>query len=474
MSHNPLRLLLDFDDRFRRDKDQAPAFLHRRDRRFALDCQEQGVAPTAAQWLQHMDRLSGPGGKRQTGLDVQHLWQRINGGFALAGAVFGVLTMAGLLFYDGGQRINITVLLAFVLLQLLLAVATTVQSIVGWQPWGLLQRWLDQRLHTQPPGPTLAQLQPVLMARAAHTGGTLFALTGLMTLLVLLVVQDLAFGWSTTLDTAAKGYHGLIRAIAMPWSWLWPAAVPSQELIEATRFFRAAPSGSDIAPQQWGQWWPFVTMLWLTWVLLPRLALLVFSQWFIGRKADRLLQRHAGRQTLLYRMETPTLDTGNQHNDAGDLPDTNTRAKPGELTGTRHIICWAGAGEPELPQQLLATDTRILKAGGRAALTEDDKLVARLAQDLAGQAPPAVTLVTRSWEPPTGELHDFLEQARSQWPRNSRVMILPLATDANQPPPTHLIQPWLRFTERLPDHFASVVLLPSFTDNPYQTGTPPS
>ena len=50
MIHNPLRLLLDFDDRIQRDRDQAPAFLHRRDRRFALDCQQRGQSPDAALW----------------------------------------------------------------------------------------------------------------------------------------------------------------------------------------------------------------------------------------------------------------------------------------------------------------------------------------------------------------------------------------------------------------------------------------
>lgn len=48
--------------------------------------------------------------------------------------MFGCLTMLGLLFYEGGQRINITVILAFVALQLLLALFTTAQSLVGWQP----------------------------------------------------------------------------------------------------------------------------------------------------------------------------------------------------------------------------------------------------------------------------------------------------------------------------------------------------
>mgnify|MGYP000704708251 CR=1 FL=1 len=48
-----------------------------------------------------------------------------------------------------------------------------------------------------------SKLQPLLMARAAHLGGSAFATAGLITLLAMVVVQDLAFGWSTTLDTAA-------------------------------------------------------------------------------------------------------------------------------------------------------------------------------------------------------------------------------------------------------------------------------
>lgn len=467
MSHNPLRLLLDFDDRIRRDRDQDPAFLHRRDRRFALDCQQQGIRPDASAWLEQMARLSGPGSDQQAGKNIEQRWRRIQGGFVAAGAVFGILTMAGLLFYDGGQRINITVLLAFVLLQLLLAVATTVQALVGWQPWG----WLQRRLQKQRPGPTLIQLQPLLMARAAHTGGTAFASTGLLTLLVLLVIQDLAFGWSTTLDTAAQGYHALVQAIATPWGWLWPAAVPSQDLVEATRFFRAAPASAATPAAQWGQWWPFAVMLWLTWVLFPRLLLLGLSHWLIRRKSNNLLQGHPGMQALAYRMETPTLETGNQHNDADDLPDTSTRARPVELSDVHHIICWAGAGEPELPQQLQGSRTTVLRAGGRASLAEDDHVIGTLAGALAHEPVPAIVLVTRSWEPPTGELHDFLDHARDQWPATTRVRILPLAPNANQAPANHLIQPWLRFTERLPAGFADVALLPSLPDNPYQTGT---
>ena len=467
MSPNPLCLLLDFDDRVQRDRDQPPAFLHRRDRRFALDCEQQGIKPSPSRWLAHMDRLSGPGGAVTAGRRELKLWRRATSGFTGAGCLMGIVTMLGLLFYDGGQRINITVILTFVLFQLLLALATTLQAIVGWQPW----RWLLKRLHLEHASPTRARLQPLLMARAAHAGGVAFGLTGLATLLIMVVVQDLAFGWSTTLDTAASGYHHLVSALAAPWSWLWPSAVPSLELVEVTRFFRAAPVTTGVEPSRWGQWWPFVVMLWLTWTVIPRVLLLVLSQSLLRRRATRLLAGHPGMKALLYRMETATLDTGSSHNDAADLPDTRTRAQPDQLPDTPLMICWAGAGEPELPQRLQAPDCRIFRAGGRASLAQDEDVLAQVGIHLAGQEHPAVIVVTRSWEPPTGELHDFLETARERWPSNSRVTLLPLASDPNQPPQTHLVQPWLRFSERLAPGFASVALPPTEEPNPYLAGS---
>ena len=146
MSDSPLRLLLDFDDRFQRDRDQSAAFLHRRDRRFALDCEQQGKTPDVARWMAFMDRLSGPGGRSTDNRRELRRWRSVNTGFAIAGSVLGILAMTGLLFYDGGQRINITVILGFVALQLLLALATTLQPLFGGQPWA----WLLRRLGRPP------------------------------------------------------------------------------------------------------------------------------------------------------------------------------------------------------------------------------------------------------------------------------------------------------------------------------------
>ncbi|WP_138439790.1 DUF2868 domain-containing protein [Marinobacter alexandrii] len=452
MTDSPLRLLLDFDARSQRDQNQPPAFLHRRDRKFALTCAEQDQAPNARRWLEHMARLSGPGSKASAGQKTLRIWRRINTGFALGGAVFGCLTMLGLLFYEGGQRINITVILAFVGLQLLLALFTTAQSLAGWQPW----RWLVRRLASERNSGTAARLQPLLMARAAHLGGISFAVAGVLTLVLMVVVQDLAFGWSTTLDTGASGYHQLLTTLAAPWAAFWPAAVPDLALVEATRFFRAEAGTGAIAPERWGHWWPFVTMLWISWVLVPRLLLFLASILLLRRKARQLLANHPAMHALLYRMETPTLDTGNHHNDADDLPDTDTHISLQPLPDSNLLLCWAGAGEPALPQTLVGEYTQLFPAGGRASLAEDQAALANIANQLATSPKPAVIVITRSWEPPTGELEDFLASARELWPTGTRVALVPLSLDSEREPEPHQLSQWLRFADRLGPGFVSV------------------
>ncbi|RBW52037.1 DUF2868 domain-containing protein [Marinobacter sp. F3R11] len=457
MTDHPLRLLLDFEACAQRDNGQAPAFLHRRDRKFALTCEQQGTTPDPERWMAHMNNLSGPGAGNSAAEKTLRFWRRINRGFVVAGTLLGMLTMLGLLFYDGGQRINVTVILAVAAFQIVLALATTVQSLAGWQPW----RGLLRHFRNCPESVVFRELRPLLMARAAQLGGLCFALSGLVTLLVMVVLQDLAFGWSTTLETDASSYYRLISAISTPWAWLWPAAAPDFALVEATRFFRASAGEGNMDPARWGQWWPFIAMLWTTWALLPRLILSVLANVLIRRKARRLLTSHPAMRALMYRMETPALETGNEYNDASDLPDTDTQLSLDPLPDSRIVLCWAGAGEPELPDTLSTGKSLITKAGGRMTLEEDRQALERIATELAQGPSLPVLLVTRSWEPPTGELEDFLASARKLWPEGSRVALVPLANLTALKPDTPQVQQWLRFARRAGTDFVTVSLVPT-------------
>lgn len=453
MADRRLRRLLAFDRQVRRDQSQSPVFLHRRDRRFALDCQARNEAPSADRWLAHLERVGQMGSidKSRPGANAPDetltRWRRLASAFALFGLVLGVVTMSGLLYFEGGQRINLTALLAFAALQSLLALFTILQCAVNWQPWQAVLRRFGLSSSESP----LKPLMPAMMARITHTGGLCFGLAGVATLMVLLVIQDLAFGWSTTLSTGAESYHRLLGIIAWPWQHIWPAAVPELSLVEATRFFRTGTGSPETDPGLWGQWWPFVVMVWLVYVVIPRLAGLALAQIQLHARTKRALVNHPGMVALEYRMETPTVETGNDNHDAADSPDENTAAKCQPLPDSQVLIYWAGAEDPQLPDSLSAGHQLTEYAGGLRSLNEDQQTIEHCADVLAKQSRPAVTLAARAWEPPIGELADFIEQARHHWPQNTRIALLPVTGDpVNNTNPRQLSQ-WLRFAQRLDD-----------------------
>lgn len=457
MTDGTLKLLLDFDARVQREASQPADFLHRRDRRFALSASEQGAALDARRWLDHLNRFNDDEAEASRGETVARLWRRIASGFALAGAVFGLVTMLGLLVYEGGQRINVTVLMAFVLLQLVFALLTSAQAVLGWQPWRpLLRRFQDPRSSR-----ALRQMQPLLMARAAHLGGLCFATSGLLVLLVALVIQDLAFGWSTTLSTMPERFFALTSALAWPWKALWPAAVPDLALVEATRFYRTGDAVAVVPPARWGDWWPFVMMLWLFYVVLPRAVLLVLTQLHIVARARQLLQVHPGWRALQYRMETPTLDTGNQHSDADDLPGDLTDATLVALPESAVTVVWGSVAEGLLPSLAGWEITPVFRAGGRETLESDRQVLDEVAGLLANDRNQNAILITRGWEPPTGELHDFIAAARERWPQSAHITVVPVAPAPEAPLDRHQLPQWLRLQERAPAGFVSIGRAPA-------------
>lgn len=447
MHDHAITRLLDFDAQVRRDQEQDPAFLHRRDRRFALDQQAQGAPTDAPAWLESIHRFQTPA----THPELRR-WHTANAGFALAGAVSGIVAMVGLLIYDGTQRINLTLILALILLQGLLALITTLQGLLGWQPW----RWLQHRLMAErTPGP-LQQLAPQLMARAAQMGGLCFTLAALATLILMVVLQDLAFGWSTTLDTGAPAFHRLTASLASPWQALLPAATPSLELVEATRFYRTDPITPATEPARWGQWWPFVAMTWLTYATLPRLLMVQLAQAHLQSRARRLLERHSGMTALQYRLETPWLDTGNAHNDAGDQPESCPASALQPLPADAVVIQWAGAAEPGTVTAPSPAETPTLQAGGLASLSEDRRTIDLAHQTLRSKRSPAVLIATRGWDPPTGELSDFLSEALRLWPASTSITLVPLSPEPGTPLARQQLEPWLRFAQRFDERRVAV------------------
>lgn len=442
MPDSALSLLLDFDDQYRRDRQQSSAFLHRRDRRIAL---EQGIdekaSPTA--WLSAVRERPPTEPRHDPRLKT---WRRLRRVFVLAGAVLGVGAMLGLLYYDGGRRINVTLIMAVALLQLLLAVLTSAEALIGWRPWrGLFKNGLPRWWPAAEPAPMLRAVQAPLAARVAHSGGLAFAIAGLLTLLTQVLIHDLAFGWATTLQTPTAAYHDLTTALAWPWRGWLPSAVPSLDLVTQSRYFRV---GRETVPNPvlLGDWWTFLAMLWLCYVVVPRLALLGLSRLQLEWRCHRLLRRHPGVADWRRRAATPWVENGDS-GDTGVLPDdADDTGTPPPLSGGRVLIRWAGAGDDRLAAIWLGDRALPLQAGGSASLDQDRDTLAQ-----ARQAGGPVTVLTRGWEPPTGDLEDFLDDARHIL-GDTAVRLVPLA--AGEPPSLaegEALAQWRRLVARRAD-----------------------
>lgn len=183
---------------------------------------------------------------------------------------FGLLLAGASLNYAPAGRINVLWLwLLWAGLPLLGSLISLWMLCFGRaQPW--LFRWRRQQLHWHPsPAERLAML---------GTLQQLWLLAGLGLLLgylTLLLFTDLAFGWSSTLIDQPQRVVQLSQTLAAPWQWFWPTAVPSVELVEATRYARINPQAGDV--QLAGGWWQFLLASLLLYNLFPRalLALMI-------------------------------------------------------------------------------------------------------------------------------------------------------------------------------------------------------
>lgn len=318
--------------------------------------------------------------------------------------VGGIALAVGSLGYAPDGRLNILWLwLLWAGLPLLGSVVSFFTIVAGrGRPW--LFRWRQHRLHWHP--------SPAERARMLLTLQQLWLVMGvglLLAYLILLLFTDLAFGWSSTLIDQPERVARVLQTIAAPWTGIWSGAVPTLELVEATRYLRIDPTAGST--QRAGDWWQFLLASLLVYNLLPRLLL---------TGAVALGLRWRGQQSV--QVKAPTL---------------TQEPAPSKSLPEDALANWQSA--PVLGWEI-ADSTTVSLHLGLAEWEQDEQTLKQFLQS----TPERLCWQVNAQRSPVAELSDLIDMARQAGVRQQALLVITSAATA----PERHIASWRAFASR--------------------------
>ena len=241
--------------------------------------------------------------------------------------------------------------------------------------------------------------------------------------MLLLIFTDLAFGWSSTVSLSAEAVTRFTAILALPWSALAPGAIPSPELIEQSRFVRM----SDLAPgiaARLGDWWPFLFFSIVVYGFLPRVGLLALALWRRETALRGLLLNDPEVVGLLERLSHPLVTPEARIPETAAQPGPRTPEPAPDGHGQTALgLIWNDAVDDSGARLLAKTLGYGLAAPCLTATSSQPDV------EVPGDSE-RILIVTKGWEPPMLEFHDFLTQLRAGAP-TATLVVVPANLDAN-------------------------------------------
>jgi NAD(P)H-dependent FMN reductase len=496
-----LKNLIDLVTQLENDQALPDGALRRRDRPIGKELSALTGQPLAqlAAWLERISaqHLQSPGSRVAAALRVGTLV------LLVVGLLLGWLTAAAVFYYDGSHPVNIIHALAvFVGLQMLLLLVTSFtflpDHVLRFLPGmrslreafsllspGRLPRLFSRILPSKYREATQSFLgrtsghhalygwvEKWLIVRAGQGFGVAFNLGALAGCLYLVVFSDLAFGWSTTLQTDAPQLKALTDGLSWPWAGLIPQAQPSLELIVATRYFRfqpgALPGIAASSPVILGEWWPFLFLCLLVYGLLPRILTLTFAASRLQRALTQTLLHLPGVPAIFDRLNSQWVET--RAEDPEQALDTPLETElPSRIAGTFRgqpvvAIDWGVTGlngesfSPWLQQAWGGILQGYFAAGGSRSLDQDRKVL----RSVAASPPGPVLLLVKSWEPPMAEFKDFVRDLRRSLDPVRPIAVMPVglgSSDGPLPADAELAAVWATVVKQLGDPWTFIAPL---------------
>jgi len=257
---------------------------------------------------------------------------------------------------------------------------------------GLFQAWL------------FGQSQKLMLA---------FGMGTITSFILILLVNDVSFVWRSTL-LGAEQIFPLLNMIAAPWSFI-ESAQPIFQLLVSSQDSRL--TSNSLVGVDYGSWWKFLVMAQLVYAIAPRIILLCWANF---RFKQQFTQHNSAQSAEV----TPLINAQPQPE---PLANINNSIKLTQFS----LVIWA-----ELPNYLLQQITAITGQPSQIYVVGP---YGDLNQEQAAINDQQLKLVVvAAWEPPMGEVMDFLASGQGY------LMPLDWNSDKFNPVSTNHLDEWRR------------------------------
>ena len=368
---------------------------------------------------------------------VQH-FSTVTAFLVFLSLLMGFLVGIGLLSYSGDAPVNV---IYFFAMALVLPLVSMLLSLLTMLSRGEVANffthlfpfyWIE-KLVEMLPSKTQGIMQRIpkslskwIFLERLQRFSLFFSIGILLALLSVVVVKDIAFGWSSTLNITAEEFHALLSWIALPWEGWLPSAVPSLELVELSHYFRLGERLESEMIQhadKLGAWWKFLAMSTLVYAVILRFILWMVVRFKFTKALEEALLDVEGAYQILQEFEMPFVSTnapqGEKHLEI--VPESDAQVSEEARRSYGAILGWNFSDD----EIRLANDNTKITApliqgvGGSHTFDEDEEIAQRVQGHLL--------LYVKSWEPPTMDFVDFLELLIEN-PSVERVELYPLGT----------------------------------------------
>jgi len=350
--------------------------------------------------------------------------------------ILGLFSGMAMLSYHGHEPVNVIYFMAMVIvfplftmmlsLFAMLRANSTSSVFIHISPAFWLEKILEFLPSKTKENLQKIKLSPLLFNWIIIKRSQLMALSfsfGLfLALLAMVISKDIAFAWSTTLDISAEEFKDFLDFISLPWSGLFPSAVPSLDLIEQSHYFRL---GDKVSTQMiahastLGKWWKFLAFATLFYAIFLRCLVFILSSFGLNRALEHSILSLKGAKKLLRQMNEPIISTHSRIENIDIRPkeekieikkEIKQEEKEEEKTvaisnkkSYTNIQGWAMTYEQILllSEYFAVNAKEYFEVGGSHSFEEDE--------DIISKSKGEVLVFVKAWEPPTMDFVDYIE-----------------------------------------------------------------